>query len=343
MRIDLPAAPERVLIIKPSALGDIVHTLPVLLLLRRKFPAARIDWLVNPAFASLLRGHRLLNDVVPFDRRRFGRAWREWSAARELVDFAVGLRRRRYDLVIDLQGLLRSGLLTWQTGAATRVGFAAAREGAALAYTHVVPSRGDERHAVERYLDVAEALGCGRGPVAFDFDIHADVRQSVHDLVGDGKYAVLLPGTNWPTKRWPAERFAELVGPIRRHFGFRVFLAGANDVAHLAFPDAVSLAGKTDQKQLVVLLEKASLVVANDSGPMHIAAALGRPLVTLFGPTNPVRTGPYGRPDTVLQLDLVCRPCYARQCLHQSCLRWVGADDVMRVAHAQVTGTPLPV
>ncbi|HEX8324927.1 MAG TPA: glycosyltransferase family 9 protein, partial [Tepidisphaeraceae bacterium] len=150
------------------------------------------------------------------------------------------------------------------------------------------------------------------------------------------RYAVLLPGTNWPTKRWPAESFAALIEPIERELGLRVFIAGGPDVVGLPMPGATSLAGKTDLKQLVALLEGARLVVANDSGPMHIASALNRPLVTLFGPTNAVRTGPYGRPDTVLQLDLVCRPCYSRECVHQSCLRWIGVEDVMARARALV-------
>ena len=332
MRIDLPAEPRRVLIIKPSALGDIVHTLPVLKLLRTRWPAAEIDWMVTPAFASLLDGHPLLDGVVRFDRKRFATWYRDPKLAKGLFDFTRDLRRRRYDLVIDLQGLFRSGWLAWQTGAATRVGFSYAREGAPLAYTHRVPQPTPERHAVERYLDVADALGCGRGPVEFDFGIDDAVRAGVRAMTGDAPYAVLLPGTNWATKRWPAESFAALVRPVETELGLRTVVAGGPDVVGLDLPGATSLAGKTDLKQLVALLESAALVVANDSGPMHIAAALGRPLVTLFGPTNAVRTGPYGRPETVLQLDLVCRPCYSRACAHQSCLRWVTPADVMAMA-----------
>lgn len=340
MRIDLPGEPRKILIVKPSALGDIVHTLPVLGLLRKRFPAAEIHWLVVPAFASLLESHPLLDGVIRFDRKGYAKSWRSPTTATALATFASRLRREQFDLAIDLQGLLRSAWLTWQTRAATRVGFDYAREAAPLAYTHHVSQTTPERHAVERYLDVAEALGCGRGPVAFDFGITDAVRATTREMTaGCAGYAVLLPGTNWPTKRWPAESFAGLVGPIERDLGLRVVVAGGPDVVGLPMPGATSLAGRTDLKQLVALLEKASLVVANDSGPMHIAAALGRPLVTLFGPTNAVRTGPYGRPETVLQLDLVCRPCYSRECVHQSCLRWIGVEDVMAMARRMV---PLP-
>ena len=339
MRIDLPAEPQRILIIKPSALGDIVHALPVLKLLRTRFPDAVIDWLVVPAFASLLDGHPLLNDVIRFDRKALAGWWKNWEQAKSLFAFARDLRRRQYDLVIDLQGLLRSGWMTWQTRAATRVGFGYAREFAPLAYTHRVPQPTPERHAVERYLDTAEALGCGRGPVEFDFAVADADRAAARQLVGGSeRYAVLLPGTNWPTKRWPVEHFAALVRPLREERGLDVFVAGAADVAGLELPGAASVAGRTSLKQLVALLEGASVVVANDSGPMHIAAALGVPLVTPFGPTNPVRTGPYGRMETVIQLDLVCRPCYSRTCSHQSCMKWVTPPDVMRLIPSP--GTP---
>ncbi|MDB5327084.1 MAG: lipopolysaccharide heptosyltransferase, partial [Phycisphaerales bacterium] len=162
-------------------------------------------------------------------------------------------------------------------------------------------------------------------------------------IIGNNdRYAVLIPGTNWPTKRWPVEYFAGLVEPLQRELGLRSVMAGSPAEAIFSLPGSLNVAGKTNLKQLVALLEGASLVVANDSGPMHIAAALGRPLVTLFGPTNPVRTGPFGRPETVLQLDLVCRPCYSRHCGHQSCLRWITVDHVMAMARTMVAAMPTP-
>ena len=148
---------------------------------------------------------------------------------------------------------------------------------------------------------------------------------------------MLFPTTNWDTKRWPLERYQRLVEPIERELGLRVVVAGGPDVASMNFGDrAINLGGKTDLKQLVALIEGASLVIANDSGPMHIAAALNRPMVTIFGPTNLVRTGPYERPDTVLQLDLVCRPCYSRKCSHMSCMNWIEVEHVMRAAREQL-------
>lgn len=345
-RVRLDGDPRRVLLIKPSALGDVVHALPVLSLLRERFAGARIDWLVNPSFAGLLRDHPLLDDVVLFERQRLARAWREPEGARGIWRLARSLHSRRYDMVIDLQGLLRSGWLSLQTLAPVRIGFASAREFAPLCYTHRVASRVDGRHAIERYLDVAEALGCPRGPVRFEFGVTGQDRDAVDRLVDCSRpYAVLLPGTNWLTKRWPAERFAALTGPLRSRFGLRSVLAGGRDAAGLAsaFEDVIDLANRTTLRQLVALLERASLVVCNDSGPMHIAAALGVPLVALFGPTSPCRTGPYRRADAVVRLDLECSPCLSRRCVHQTCLRGLSVQVVLQqvervLAESSATG-----
>ena len=327
-------SPRRVLIIKPSAIGDVVHALPVLNLIRRRWPAAHVAWLVTPACAGLLDGHPQLDEVVRFDRKRFGHAWRSPAAAVALAEFHRDLRRRDFDLVIDLQGLFRSGWLAWSTGAEHRIGSADAREFGWAFYNQAVPSAGRDRHAVERYLDVAEHLGLGRGPVEFVFPTDAADRAVVAPLLPEGPFAVFLPATHWPTKRWPTERFAALVAPVRERFGLASVVAGGPDAQPL--PGAVHLAGLTTLRQLVAVLERASLVVANDTGPMHIAAALGRPLVTVFGPTDPARTGPYDRPDSVVRLDLPCSPCFSRRCVHQTCLQSLCVEPVLAAAAQQL-------
>jgi lipopolysaccharide heptosyltransferase I len=335
---------RRVLLIKPSALGDIVHSLPVLDLLRRRYPDAEIAWLIAPAFAPLVRTHPAGCEVIEFDRggqlnagKRGPAAWFDAAA------LSTRLAARRFDLVIDLQGLLRSALFTFGTMAPVRVGFAAAREGAPFAYTHAIESRGIERHAVERYLDIAEALGCGRGPVEYRFGLTDADRAAVDALLGeyDRPLAVLLPGTNWETKKWPIAHYATLAKMLERD-GNRVVIAGAADVLPLAgrVPNALNLANKTSLLQLVALLERAAVVVANDSGPMHIASALGRPLVTIFGPTNPIRTGPHARLDTVIRLNIACSPCYSRKCSHTSCMHWLTPERVFEKVRATLSDQP---
>jgi lipopolysaccharide heptosyltransferase I len=338
LKIELPNSPKRILLIKPSAIGDVVHTLPVWNLLRGHWPEAQISWLVTPACAGLIEGLPGLN-VIRFERGRLGRAWRSKTAATELLGLGRWLRELTFDLVIDLQGLFRSGWMAWQTRAPVRVGFASAREFAWTFYTHRVPIDTAEQHATDRYLKVLEALGAATSPIVYPFVVDDVDRAHVERLIPAGtKYAVLLPGTNWATKRWPVEKFARLVAPLREQFGLDVAVAGGRDVEELAvrMPEATNLVGRTNLRQLVALLDRAALVVANDSGPMHIAAALGRPLVTMYGPTNPVRTGPYGRPDTVLRLDIPCSPCYARRCSHQSCLQWLGIEPVLELAREQM-------
>jgi lipopolysaccharide heptosyltransferase I len=337
--IAFPAPPRRILIIKPSAIGDVVHALPVLNLVRRRWPAAHVSWLITPACAGLLDRHPMVDELVRFERKELGKGWRSPRAAIDLVRFTRDLGRRKFDLVIDLQGLFRSGWLAFATGAPCRVGPANAREGAWLFYTHRVPTGTPEQHAIERYLTIAQAVGCERGPVEFPFAVDDADRDYVARLT-PARYAVLMPGANWLTKQWPVERFAALVGPLRERFGLDSVVAGGPDTAHLAekVPATANLAGRTNLRQLVALLERAELVVANDSGPMHIAAALGRPLVTPFGPTNPVRTGPYRRMDAVLRVDIPCSPCYSRRCSHVSCLRWIEPESVLELARRQMNG-----
>ena len=192
-----------------------------------------------------------------------------------------------------------------------------------------------EQHAIERYLSITEWLGCGRGPVEFVFATDDADRQAAAELLGGvERYALLFPGTNWTTKRWPVENFAAMVQPIEQRFGLKCVAAGSEKERALAeqVGASINLAGKTTLRQTTALIERASLVITNDSGPMHIAAALRRPMVALFGPTNPVRTGPYGCEESVLRLDIPCSPCYSRKCSHQSCLRWLQVEDVMIAA-----------
>lgn len=330
--------PQRILIIKPSAIGDVVHALPVLNLLRRTWPDAHIAWLVTPLCSGLLEGHPQLDEIILFERKRLGRWWRDRSAADTFFSFIKTLGSKRFDLVIDLQGLLRSGWLALLTRSPYRIGHRRTREPASIFYTHRVSAGPVQQHAVDRYLRIAKHIGCD-GPVTFNFAHDDNDRAFVRNLVDQqSKYAVVLPGTNWQTKRWPVEQFASLAGLIEKRLGLPVVVAGGPQDSELAkqIPHAHDLTGRTTLRQLSALLESASVVIANDSGPMHIASALGRPLVTLFGPTNPTQTGPYGRLDTVLRVDLPCSPCYSRRCSHQSCMRWLAVESAYRAVEQAI-------
>lgn len=342
-RVNHPSV-SRVLIIKPSSLGDIVHALPVLAALREAHPRAHLAWLIGSSFAPLLEGHPLLDEVIPFDRTRFGRMWRSPGALRDFWRFVGALRRRRFDLVIDLQGLIRSGLMAWFSGAAQTIGFSHAREGAWLFYRTRVRCPASAIHAVEKNLCVARRLGLAvespRFPLAIREDERRDAWNMFQAAAGRGvrSFTAVIPGARWESKRWPAERFAELIDRLADDAPDEcVVLLGAP--SERAIADAivratrrppVNLVGETTLRQLVAMIDCAARVVCCDSGPMHIAAALDKPLAALFGPTDPGRTGPFSSRATVVTHRVPCAPCLRRVCplRHHDCLEQVTAAVV---------------
>jgi lipopolysaccharide heptosyltransferase II len=283
---------------------------------------------------------------------------------------AARLRAAGYDLVLDLQGQLRSGLCARATGAPVRIGFGkpvarrweemsrklpdearkhawqGAREGSWLAYTHYIPLPSLEVHAVDRYLAVGPMLGLDDGAADFSFPIPRAAADRIDALLHDhgianAKLVALAPGTVWETKQWRREGFAA----VARHFlqkDLAVTLIGSareralcDEVAALA-PGAINLAGETTLPELAALIRRSAIAVTNDSGPMHLAVALGRPVVSIFGPTYPVWAGPYRRADVALRADIPCSPCYLRQlsrCMYgHDCMREVTAEAVIERA-----------
>ena len=338
---------KRILLIKPSSPGDIIHALPVLHGLRRRYPAAHIAWLVATPFAELIETDPALNEVIPFDRKRFGFLGRSLRVTGEFITFLRQLRAKQFDLVIDLQGLFRSGFLARASGAKTRIGFAAAREMAWVFYTDKIPNGDPDAHAADKNYAVAAMLGFGDVPMDFTIHLTTQDRQVAMGLLSaagiEQSFAALVPGTRWETKRWPAERYGKLAGVIFEHHHMpSVLIGGSGDIPAADQSVAASggaaknLCGKTTLRQAAALIERASVVVTADSTPMHLAAVLNRPLVALFGPTNPRRTGPYGRLTDVLRLDLDCSPCYFRklsQCPYgHACMQDLSIESVTAAA-----------
>lgn len=324
---------ERILLIKPSSPGDIIHALPVLHGLRVRYPSARIDWLVATPFADLIAADPALDEVVLFDRRRFGRIGRSVRITGEFMSFVHGLRARKYDLVIDLQGLFRSGFMAFATGARERIGVSTPRELAWMFYTHRLPALGPDAHAADRNYAVAGMLGFAQTPMDFSLTITDGDRTAVGRLLDtaggetDAPCVVMAPATRWQTKCWPAARYGQLAAALRRRHRARTILVGGaadrplgDEAVRASEGTATNVCGKTSLRQLAALIERADVVVTGDSTPMHIAAALDRPMVALFGPTHAGRTGPHGRLADVLSSNLECSPCYLRrlrQCPHE--------------------------
>jgi lipopolysaccharide heptosyltransferase I len=320
---------RRIALIKPSALGDIVHALPVLHALRQRFPRAHLTWIVNRSYEPLLRGHPDLDETLPFDR---GAGWLNWlRTARSLAGFVRELRQPGFDLVIDLQGLLRSGLMTLATGASRRIGLASAREGARWFYTdHVgVPTDFAQLHAVDRYWRVAEALGVGDLPRTFRLAVDPAARLWAGEQLRElpRPWLMLGVGSRWRTKRWLPEHFAALAGQAQAAFGGTAIFLGSPDEAPLSEQvrkgltgPTLDLTGNTTLPQLVAMLERADVMLANDTGPLHIAVALGRPIVAPYTCTRVQWTGPYGMGHRAVETTVWCRGSCLKRCSRMECM-----------------------
>ena len=328
---------QRLLIVKPSSLGDVVHALPTLSALRRRFPSARLSWLVKREWAEVLEGQPDLDDVLAVDLSVKG-----WAAAIRAV------REGRFDLVVDLQGLLRSAVLGWASGSPARVGFANGREGSPWFYSHRVPVPDASMHAVDRYLLIARFLGAeSAGPEHASFclprdpvtDARVDALLAAAGVRAGTRLVALNPSARWTTKRWPAESFAAVGDWLQLHAGARVAVVGSgkersagNDVIRLMQTTPLDLVGKTTMKELIALLRRLRVFITNDSGPMHLAAAVGTPVIALFGPTDPGRTGPYGDGHRVLRSGVPCSPCFSRHCanaVEMECLTSIQPQQVI--------------
>jgi lipopolysaccharide heptosyltransferase I len=311
--------------VKLSSLGDLFHALPAVHEIRR-LTGARIDWVAHDAYVPLVRCFRDVERVIPFPRQAFVRGARS---------FLRELRRDRYDWIVDLQGLLKSAVVTRLARGARRVGPAFAREGSGLFYGEVVPAGARDRHAVDINLDAARYLGCRCGPPRFPLAFPAWTGELERPAV------VLVPVSRWPSKNWRPHGFGEL-GARLAAAGVRtvVILGGKQDaavceaVAARTGPAALNLCGRTSLPETGGVIARTDLLIANDSGPVHLAAALGKPTLVLFGPTEARRTGPYGEGHRTLDAGLDCRPCFRRVCPggHTRCMEALAPESVCAAA-----------
>lgn len=311
----------KILILKPSSLGDVVQALPVLRLIKRHLPTSHVHWWLDSRFLSLLEGDPDLAGVVPFHRKRWASPL-HWP---EMLRSIRWMREQRFDWVIDLQSLARSGAFAWLANGALLAGLDEIREGARGFYDLTATRASYGTHAVDWYLSILPKLGV---PVDWDFE-WLPVRQEPAEKVraqaaGDGiEWIALLPGARWGNKRWPVANFAALARLLaERKPAWRFVILGGTDdreagqqITSSAPQRYLDLTGKTSLPEMVEWLRICRLVVSNDTGPMHVAAALGRPVVAVFGPTDPRRTGPYGQIEHVAQdRSLPCVPCMKSVC-----------------------------
>jgi heptosyltransferase-1 len=359
-----------ILIVKLSAIGDVIHTLPALDALRHLYPGADITWVVEEAAADLLTGHPALNRIIVSRRRTWIKALRHGRIAaplKEMRAFWRELRQRPYDLVIDFHGLFKSAVIVLASGGKRKLGYDSLQEASGLFYNERI-REAMEKHAVDRYLDFVRHLagheedGDGRrtpqADPAFTVAVgaeecrrmsallaaHADVlrvtagnrREGTADVAeGQGApFVAVNPVAFWETKLWEDGKFAELGDRIRRELGVAVVLTGGEAaplerISAQMQTAAVNLGGRTTLRELACLYRRAALVVTTDSGPMHLAAAMGTPVVALFGPTDPARTGPYGPGHKVIRSGLACAPCFRKRCDTLRCMRGIGVEEVL--------------
>ena len=344
------SAPRRVLIVKPSALGDVVTALPVLRGLKRTFPAVRTAWLVRPSCADLIRHDTDLDEVICFDRRGLGPFWRSPAAARKLLRLVRQLRRGGFDWVLELQGLLRSALLARATKAPVRAGFADAREGARWFYKPAVPVDRD-MHTVDRNIRLARDLGVDARHTDLRLQVAAAGRSFAEEAIRShgltpGGFIVCAPPTRWPTKRWPARHWRAMVRQLVNDLPVVVVgAAGDIDLCRRITEGldggAVNLAGQTGVAELVGLIAASAGVVCCDSAAKFIAQATGVDVVVLIGPTRAERTGPYPGADVpgrTVVTPAACGGCLKRRCRHVSCMELISPAEVVGEARRMLEG-----
>ena len=337
---------QRILIVKLSAIGDVVQALPTLEAIKKTFPGSAVDWVVEEAAAGILDGHPLIDRLLISRRRNWLRMlrspFRSLAGMREICGFIRDLRRFRYDLAIDLQGLLKSGMIMGIAQAERKLGFDRTRELSYLFLNERLPAYDIEKHALERYLDVARYLGAREPATTCSLPIEPELermRERIARELTPGRPLILInPQARWETKLWKDDRFAQLADRlIRERNAAVIFTGGSQDrtvtsrIRGMMQEQAYDWTGETSLKELAALTRLADLVITTDTGPMHLAAAAGGRVVALFGPTAPWRTGPYGPHHVVVRTGVGCSPCFGRHCDQgRRCMADMTVDDVLQ-------------
>ncbi len=337
-----------ILIIKLSAIGDVVQSLPLLSVLRENFPSARIDWLVEEEASEIIKGHPAVNRVFISHRKSWQKKilkGTEYSSViQELFQFIKDIRSYKYDLVMDLQGLFKSGILTGLSRGKRKVGLAGAREGGWLFLNERPVVVDYQRHAIDLYLKFAEYLGCHFTSWNGNIPVSQNNKESIDQVLGKNgnkkkPLVIINPMAKWKTKLWEAERFALLADRLQNDLSCEVIFTGSGHdratiegISSMMKKEPHNLAGRTSLKDLAYLFTRSTVLVTTDTGPMHIAAAVGCPVVALFGPTAPWRTGPYGRGHRVVRAEMDCSPCFKKKCDHMTCMKEIMVEEVFEAA-----------
>jgi heptosyltransferase-1 len=320
---------DKFLIVRLGSLGDVIHGIPAAAALRNHYPQARIDWLVDPRYMELLALVECIDNRIPFDPRELT-SGRARATLREL-------RRTGYDAVLDLQGLLKSAVVSRLAGARRTVGFPKRhlREPLARLFYTDTPDPGAASHVIHKNLALLAAVGVADRTVHFPIRIPRTSPSTTAERLGS-EYAIVNPGAAWPNKRWPPDRFGAVAAAMQREFGFRSLVLWGPDEESLAqavvdaSQGAAEAAPRTTIPDLVGLAREARIMISGDTGPLHIAGAVGTPIVALFGPTLPERNGPWSPRDIVISRVGQCSCFYERRCRTGSpCINDISVSEVV--------------
>jgi predicted lipopolysaccharide heptosyltransferase III len=335
--------PQSILVMKLRYIGDVVLSTPVLTRLREGFPKARITMLVNAGTEEVVQDHPALDEVMVVAREGL-RNWR----------LPVELRRRRFDVVVDLTDGDRSAILGRMSGAPTRIGYNSEHRWRGRLYTHIVKADRFAMHTIQYHLAATEALGLSGVIPEPQMTVAPDARDAARSLLqeamvdADKPFVCLHPGARWWFKSWPAERFAALADRIQTHSPAQVLFLGSErdrkvigDIASAMETACLSLVGRTRLQDLAAILSRARLMISNDNGPMHIAAAMGTPVIGLFGPSDPAIWGPWGGGHRTFYKQVDCRSCFHPDCFRgeANCMRLISLDEVWEAVGARLKET----
>jgi heptosyltransferase-1 len=339
-QIPNPGYPQRILIVRLGSLGDVIHTVPAAAAIRRTFPRARIDWLVDVR-------HRELLDLVPVIDFRLAV---DTTAIASLLPAIGELRRSKYDVALDFQGLLKSAVFARASGAVRVVGFPSPllRERTARPF-YTETAGDDEEHVIHKNLSMLRALGIRMPSIEFPLEIRrpeiAAAARSRLGLRDAQPFAIINPGAAWPNKRWPPVYFGEVASALSKRHGLRSIVLWGPDEQQIAETvvaasrGTAALSPQTTLADLVSLTKAATVMVSGDTGPLHVAAAVGTPIVGVYGPTNPERNGPWAEDDLAVSRFRVCECRYQRKCrTPRWCLLDISPREVMDLVDRRLAG-----
>lgn len=333
---------KNILIIKMSALGDVMHALPCAAALRELYPNAKIRWIVHPQFSTFVPSLPYIDEVIYFDKKAF----QQMSVAGKIKNFFKMrnlLRSYKFDLVIDLQGLFKSAVIAWLTGCKTKIGYNDMREGSGF-ISKAIHGANDKGHIVQQYLDVIRYLGSKVEEPFFPMPELVSEKVAINKILQEKfvgcdskQFVALVPGAGWITKEWPVLYYVELAKYLISNNKFVILVGGkaeidkCNEIAsNLPAEKVLNLADRTNLRELAALMGCIGLCIGGDTGPVHIAAAMGCRIIALFGASSGHRAGPYGKNVSIISTTEECAPCFKRKCpLNKNCMEKISVADVI--------------